>query len=119
VYGFRHESTPEGCPVCFPLPIDFGKRQEAIWGHALAQFVDQSGVDVSDMSRADLVPLVKSWARSNTVATLERDLRREVAPDPVAPRFERWSARLALFLMLAVFACLTVICSGVWRFLFS
>lgn len=113
----KHLGMPDACRACGILPADFAERQEAIWQHAVAQFVDQSRVDVSGMSRADLSPLVKSWAWSNTVATLERDLRREVAPEPVAPRFDRRSARLALFLMLAVFACLTVVCSGVWRFL--
>jgi hypothetical protein len=112
----KHIGMPDTCPLCVPLPIGFDFRQEIIWRHALAQFVDQSGVDVAGMSRADLVPLVKSWGRANTVALFERDLRDQFPEPAVAPRFEARSARTARLLMLAVFVCLSLICTGVWRF---
>jgi hypothetical protein len=111
-----HTGTPDVCLACLPLPDDFGRRQEVIWTHALAQFVDQSGVDVAGMSRADLVPLVKSWGRANSVALLERGLRDEFPEPDAEPRFDPRSARTARLLMLAVFVCLSIICTGVWRF---
>lgn len=118
MYGVRHEGMPEGCPVCFPLPVDFGERQEAIWQHAVSQFVDQSGVDASALSRADLIPLVRSWAVANRVAVIERRLFGE-STDPRSPeveRFTRWSYRLAVSLFFAVLVCLLLVCAGVWRF---
>lgn len=111
----KHQGTPDACRECWPLPIDFDGRQEAIWQHAIAQFVDQSGVDVTGLSRADLVPLVKSWGQANTVTTLERRLFDEEPPVPAARRHP--VDRLAAFLLLAVFVCLSLICTGVWRFL--
>lgn len=113
----KHLGTPDECPLC-RLPLraaEPDRRREIVWLHAVAQFVDQSGVDVTGLSRADLVPLVKSWGLSNSVATLERRLFDEEAPTPAARRHP--VDRLPAFLMLAVFVCLAVICTGVWRFL--
>lgn len=115
----KHVGIPESCPCCGPLPVDWNLRQEAIWQHAVSQFVDQSGVDVSPLSRADLVPLVRSWAQTKAVARMSQTLFDETDSPlhTVGDRFTPRSARLALFLMLAVLACLGIICSGVWRFL--
>ena len=114
----KHVGTPEQCPSCV-LPEDQFARREAVWQHALAQFVDQSGADTSLLTRSDLVPLVRSWAQANAVARMDLTLFDETcSPRPAPPdHLEPWSARFALLLMLAVLACLGIICSGIWRFL--
>lgn len=116
-YAVKHVGTPDVCPACI-LPADQFARREAVWSHALAQFADQSRVDVNTLPMSDLVPLVRSWARARMVADMERTLLAESPRPPAARRFEPRSARLALCLMLAVCACLALICSSAWR-LFS
>jgi hypothetical protein len=113
----KHVGTPSQCPACV-LPEDQFARREAIWLHAVARFADQSGVDVSPLTRSDLAPMIRVWVRADAVARMNRALLAAAPPPrPAADHFEPWSARLALFLMLAVLACLGIICSGVWRFL--
>jgi hypothetical protein len=111
----KHRGTPDACPACLTLPIDFGERQEVIWAHALAQFVDQSGVDVAGLSRSDLVPLVRTWARAGTVTLMDREL---LAADFDAPETRRHSVdRLFAILVFAILVCLSIISVGVWSFL--
>jgi hypothetical protein len=116
VPSIKHVGVPARCPAC-RLPKDQFARREAIWQHALAQFADQSAVDVSTLPMSDLVPMVRAWAQSNAIAQMDRVLFAEMVPPAAAPRFEPRSRRLAVALMLAILACLGIICSGVWRFL--
>ena len=115
----KHVGMPESCPACL-LPEDQFARREAVWEHALAQFADQSGVDVSSLPSSDLVPMVRSWAMAGAVARMDRELFADELASRAAraeARSERWAVRLAAFLMLAVLVCLGIVCSGVWRFL--
>jgi hypothetical protein len=108
---------PDRCALCHPLPEDWDARQEAIWRHAVAQFVDQSGVDVSGVPRADVALLVRSWVLASNVAVLDRELVDATSDGRrPPPRFETRSFRFALALMMGVLACLLMICAGVWRF---
>ena len=81
---------------------------------AFERFSKQSGVDVSALTRDDLIPLVQLWARSTVYAKTERTLTGMIADAP--ERFEPGSVRIAVFLMTSILACLAVIGVGVWRF---
>lgn len=113
----RHVGTSGTCPVCL-LQKDQFSRRETGWLHALALFVDQSGVDPSSLGRDDLALLVRTWSRANALARIDRALFVEAtSPRRPSERFDPRTARVAVFLMLAVLVCLGIICSGVWRFL--
>jgi hypothetical protein len=114
VLGDKHAGTPDTCGLC-ALPEDQFARREAVWQHALAQFVDQSGIDPDSLALSDLVPMVRSWALAGAVAQADRLLLAEAGPPPSpAPSPAPWPFRLTLF---AILVCLSIICSGVWRFL--
>lgn len=96
------------------LPDAEGLEVSARESDALRNFAAQSGVDITTLTREDLVSLARLWSRSNLCTRLDKTLICELPDAPV--RYEPGSVRFALFLMTSFFVCLAIIGAGVWRF---
>lgn len=110
----KHAGTPDACLIC-QLAETPRERNAAIWEHAVAQFAEQSGADVSLLTRADLEPLVRTWARSAAVGQLDTRLHALVPVDVVEPDGHRGRFVLA-GIWTAIGFIFIIICSGIWRF---
>jgi hypothetical protein len=116
----KHAGTPDACLTC-RLADSPRERNEVIWEHALAQFADQSGVDVAAHTRADLELFVKAWSRSAAVVQMDAALHTETSTRPNSFRFEPTrgphpSAYAMGVILAAISLIFIIICSGIWRF---
>lgn len=128
----KHVGAFETCPACIEsMPYDFTMRSlspdtrkrirdEALWAHAVAQFADQSGVDVDPLTRDDLELLVKAWARSNRVVQLDGELYAETGSHPSGFRTEPGPRSGSTYILWGIVGgivtCLAILCAGIWRF---
>jgi hypothetical protein len=116
----KHAGTPDACLAC-QLADSPRERNEVIWEHAVAQFADQSGVDVAPHTRADLELLIKAWSRSVAVVQMDAALHEGTRTRPNGFRFEpargpHPSAYAMGGILAAIGIVFIIICSGIWRF---
>lgn len=113
----KHAGTPDACPTCL-LAADQFARREFAWQHAVAQFADQSGVDITVHTRDDLELLIRAWARSKTVVQMDARLFGETRKHPNGFRFRggHGSAYAMGGILTGILICFIIICTGIWRF---
>jgi hypothetical protein len=128
----KHAGTPDACPACaltLPRPAVMSAlsedtrrriRDEMVWMHAVAQFADQSGVDVALHSRSDLELLIRAWSRSAAVVQLDAELHNLAYLSPAGSRpddgFNRGQAFAMGGILTGIAVVFFIICSGIWRF---